>query len=55
MEAKGGLSEDARDGPTSIKWGQEKCEEDGKEPRVPRGDGRTAAAAVAAVAAGGMA
>lgn len=45
-------AEDARDGPTSIKRGQEKCEEDREEPRVPRGGGRTA---VAAVMAGGMA
>lgn len=41
----------ARDGPTSIKRGQEKCEEDRKEPRG--GGGRTAVAAVAAVMAGG--
>lgn len=37
-------AENAQDGPTSIKWGQEKCEEDRKEPRVPRGGGRTVAA-----------
>lgn len=47
-------AEDAQDGPTSIKRGQEKCEEDRKEPRVLRVGGRTAAAAaVAAVTAGG--
>lgn len=44
-------AEDARDGPTSIERGQEKCEEDRKEPREPRGGSRTAAA----VAAAGMA
>ncbi|TGZ51214.1 hypothetical protein DBV15_03172 [Temnothorax longispinosus] len=45
-------AEDAQDGPTSIKRGQEKCEEDRKEPRVPRGGGRTAAAAAAAAGGG---
>lgn len=45
-------TEDARDGPTSIERGQEKCEEDRKEPRASRGGGRTVVAAAVTATAG---